>query len=477
MPERLGAERDRWCTGGVDDLDAMKSEAVSRLKDALISREGVADALRAGFYRNPTFCFLLLIGAVQQRFGSDLREVERFTGRIAQDRADDPLGFPTEEAQLILRLSLGELELARELDIAAVNYPEIAITVLARLFTEWAPEPDEVELLFSQTEEVVRRTRELSPALAQADGLWYESGMHNSPFSGPLGESPAADGTATDDRAALARFDRQIEADPGSAPLITRRGDLLHAMGRHAEALADYDRALALDPDDHDALAGRASTYLDLDRYAEAAADFTAAMSRAADQAWTVLDLLGRALAYRLAERYAEALADYGEAIRLDPDSPSASCGRADTFRHMGRLDEALADYARAIELDPADPWTLTNRGRTYQAMGSQAMALADFGRALDLDPTAYLAITGRADSYRLTERYSEALAEYDRAIELHPDAAEAYAGRGLTYQETGRPDRARTDIRQAITLDPALGATLGTDPEDPPPAAGGGPG
>lgn len=99
----------------VDDVESVKAEAASRLQAALVSGDAVRDAVRWAFYRNPTFMFALFPAALGRRFGSgpDVGEVTAFVSRAAPAGDGDAAAvFPTREAELLIRMSLGQTLLA-----------------------------------------------------------------------------------------------------------------------------------------------------------------------------------------------------------------------------------------------------------------------------------------------------------------------------------------------------------------------------
>jgi len=61
---------------------------------------------------------------------------------------------------LVIRVVLGEEELLQEMPALKMNGEEILIAVLAQLFEEWRPEPDEVDDLFTMTGAVAAEAAE-----------------------------------------------------------------------------------------------------------------------------------------------------------------------------------------------------------------------------------------------------------------------------------------------------------------------------
>jgi hypothetical protein len=115
------------------------------------------------------------------------------TGFVSRVRSAQPtaLGFPSREAEALIRASLGESALFEEVHPGEFSYPEIAIAVLARLFEEWRPAHAEVATLLERVKKVVLTACGIAPELGSAEDDWFAAGMHESPFAFPLSERPA----------------------------------------------------------------------------------------------------------------------------------------------------------------------------------------------------------------------------------------------------------------------------------------------
>lgn len=180
------------------DLDAVRADAVMALRLALDRGSGVAEALRWCYYRNPLFMWGLFRMAVALRFGTggDIREITKFVARIRAERPVDRPGFPSREAELMIRLALGEIGLAAEADPDKVNFHEIGIAVLDRIFADRPPAREEVDAMFAEAEDVLRAARDVAPIINTAEDQWFGAGWHTSPFAVPLNEEKTADETA-----------------------------------------------------------------------------------------------------------------------------------------------------------------------------------------------------------------------------------------------------------------------------------------
>jgi hypothetical protein len=172
------------------DPDQVKAEAVRRLRQALVTTSDIASALRWSWYRNPVFSTALFTESVRQWFGAgcDVRALTRFVGRARAVLSEEASGFPSREAEALLRAALGEVGLLDAVDPGQFSYPELAIVLLGQLFREWQPTPEQVNRLFDRVALVARGT---TPALQPLEEDWFAAGMPDSPFAVPLDEGRA----------------------------------------------------------------------------------------------------------------------------------------------------------------------------------------------------------------------------------------------------------------------------------------------
>lgn len=139
---------------------------------------------------------MLLSESVRLRFATDcdVRLITAFIARVRSSQPDTPVGFPSREAEALIRASLGEVELLQAVDPARFCYPEIGIAILCRLLEEWQPGGAEVRSLFEQVDAALAATHAMFPALAPGEHDWFAAGMHESPFAAPVGEGPVSQG-------------------------------------------------------------------------------------------------------------------------------------------------------------------------------------------------------------------------------------------------------------------------------------------
>lgn len=139
-------------------------------------------------------CSRLLLGT--GLVWGDIREITKFVARVRQGLPDAGVGFPSRQAEAIIRGSLGEVAFMDHVHTRDVSYPEIGIAVLGRLVGEWQPGPAEVDAMFRQVGEVLGEAPQIMPDLAQIEAHWFESGMDRSPFAVLAEDAPVNSGEA-----------------------------------------------------------------------------------------------------------------------------------------------------------------------------------------------------------------------------------------------------------------------------------------
>lgn len=223
-----------------------------------------------------------------------------------------------------------------------------------------------------------------------------------------------------EDTRALYLLRTVLRQDPTLAAAYYFRA-LIHARRRHyASAATDFDAAARLEPRWSQIYLDRALNHLRAGRAQEALAD--------TDRAWQISVsadvLIVRSDIWAALGNHIRALADLDEAIRLNPQSPSAHGNRALIHAKVRNLDQALADNERAIELEPKCAVFYNNRGFIRQTRGEFQLALADYESAMRLEPEhpnayknmAMLRSTCRDPEFRDGE---QAIALAEKAIEI----------------------------------------------------------
>ncbi|MEU8248008.1 tetratricopeptide repeat protein [Nonomuraea sp. NPDC048916] len=212
---------------------------------------------------------------------------------------------------------------------------------------------------------------------------------------------------------ALCDLDAVIAADPGYPDYYVDRGNLLHRLGRPAEAVADYETAIRVGPPFPEPYYNRSEIRF-------AAGDF------------------------------AGALADLDHAIELDPGFTDAYVNRAGLLVALNELARARADAER----DPGNPFLLCVLGQIEAAEGHVLEARKAFDSALEREPRLAAAWAGRGALAYEEGDYESSIADLGRAIELE-ESAEVRFNRALALRTSGQPALARADLLRAQELAP----------------------
>jgi hypothetical protein len=157
-----------WSEEAENDGDprGMPADPVTALRAALVSGTNLAAAVRQAMYKNPALTAALYTESVGRWFepGYDIRDVTRFTARIKATRLTaGPTGYQPREAELMIRIALGENVLIQDLDPDKVDVAEIVIAVLTGMLAERPPSPAELDALLARAQTVINTI----PALNQ----------------------------------------------------------------------------------------------------------------------------------------------------------------------------------------------------------------------------------------------------------------------------------------------------------------------
>jgi TolB-like protein/Tfp pilus assembly protein PilF len=203
-------------------------------------------------------------------------------------------------------------------------------------------------------------------------------------------------------RAALARFDAAIAADPAFAAAHAARARVLVSLANqfvapnemratYDAALASARRAVALAPTLADAQTTLAVALIEADRnFAGAGAAFAQAMAAGAQDATTRLRYGLYAL--RIGKT-AEAKAALSDAARLDPLNPVAHRALGYAATRAGDFAMAIAAQKRALELSPGSVGAHAEIGKALLLQGKLEEARAAYA----LEPEEWERLTGEA--------------------------------------------------------------------------------
>jgi tetratricopeptide (TPR) repeat protein len=186
-----------------------------------------------------------------------------------------------------------------------------------------------------------------------------------------------------------------------------------------------------------------------------------------------------------------KAIADWNEAIRLDPNQPSAYAERGSIWFDKKEYDKAIADFTEAIRLDPKNGVAYGNRGSAWWAKEEYDRAIRDYVEAIRFEPNRAFGCIHRGEvwkdkaehfkaryNYDLAARsdnpetginmqvihypllirkqaFDEEIAEQTEAIRLNPKNVKAYIIRARFFDSQTQYDKGLADWNEAIRLDP----------------------
>jgi tetratricopeptide (TPR) repeat protein len=219
--------------------------------------------------------------------------------------------------------------------------------------------------------------------------------------------------------------------------------------------------------------------------------------SAVAAHAQTAAEFLEKAQQGLTANRPDDTIREASEAIKLEPQNPTAYKLRAQAYatklqqepRKIGPVPpaersvnavKALEDLDKAISLCATDYFTYYFRGAVYYLVSELDASLADLERSARLksdDPTvasllgtvkkrlaskyAYEGSTAAAEARKLTDA-NEKRKGLDRSVELYskalafePSDPETYSGRAYAYDEMEQYDLAAKDLGEVMRLSP----------------------
>ncbi len=127
---------------------------------------------------------------------------------------------------------------------------------------------------------------------------------------------------------------------------------------------------------------------------------------------------------YMVLGRKDDAFRDIGEALKLDPDSPTVLACRASAYFNAGEFGKSIADYSKAVSLGETIPEIFRDRGFAEFFAGRLDNAAEDFAKssaAADKETAAYINLWQVWTLQRLGRPIPEPLAK-QAAAEVHGD-------------------------------------------------------
>lgn len=245
-----------------------------------------------------------------------------------------------------------------------------------------------------------------------------------------------------------------------------RKAESLYMIGRNAwnkrtaeainEASGYFSEALKVDPNYAPARAGLADSYNMLATYGARAP--TEAFPKAISEAEAALRIDNNlaeahaALAYakfRGEWNWRKAEEEFKEAIRLNPNYPSAHQWYASYLAAMGQFDKALEETTRTQELDKSSLIINSHFGLTYFFAGRFDEAIASCKKTVELDPNFFVARRYLGLAYAQKGMFKESLEQYDKALALSKNSPLMRVERASVLALSGDADGAQAELRE----------------------------
>lgn len=296
---------------------------------------------------------------------------------------------------------------------------------------------------------------------------------------------------------AIEAFDRAIRINPGQSSSMTKKGDVLRALGRGADARVEYEAALRSNPDDRHA-------HQRLGLMDEAAGDVPGAIGHFEKGIiGTAPDYVGvkanLALLYNRTGKFDQALAllspyadgedallqralananlglgqldaaqvHYRNALKLAPDDRAAMIGLAMALTRGGTPDEAVALLDPVAAKNPADADVARALVESWIAGANTRRDAGDFADAearltalVARYPDSVEGLFQLASLYGLQQKYAEAVPLYEKAMAISPDNPALLRGAAWASLRSGSADK-------AVDLSSRLVARAGVQPEE----------
>lgn len=246
---------------------------------------------------------------------------------------------------------------------------------------------------------------------------------------------------------------RELEADPESAPILFRLGQVLQQENKPKESLEIYTRAARLQKPDAEQLRSVAMDYVLLKLYDDAIHWLQIAQSFDPRNANVLYDL-GRC--FYTQDRFHEAEEMYLQVLQIQPKSVKAEENLGltlDMESQPEKAEAALRTAASWAVQQSSDEWPFLNLGvflLDHRRAGEAVMFLE---KATSIAPrnAACHEKLGRA----LTEsgKTSDGMRELETAVQLDPKNPKIHFELGRAYRDAGQRDKARGEFALSQTL------------------------
>ncbi len=216
------------------------------------------------------------------------------------------------------------------------------------------------------------------------------------------------------------------------------------------KSVSYYNRAVQIDPAYAKVYAALGESYVVLSTYGgPTPAEWLTRARSSAQQALRLDPSLAEAHTVLAAVKVAydrdwqTATAEYQQAIKLNPNYPTAHHWYSLHLSRLGRHAEAKEEIQRALDLDPLSRIINIDAGETFYWAREPDQALLALQRAVELDPNFAQVHVVLGKVYEQKRDFEQALAEFKRADELLPDSPTTLAFIGHALALAGKREQA----------------------------------
>jgi tetratricopeptide (TPR) repeat protein len=150
---------------------------------------------------------------------------------------------------------------------------------------------------------------------------------------------------------------------------------------------------------------------------------------------------------------YEAAKRAYLEAVRLDPQSPTAWNNLGRVYAALQQNEDAERAYKRQIEINPKDAYAYNNLGLVYRALHREDEAIVWFRKQLEVSPRDRFAHGNLSLVYAANQQWDKSREEAELAAENAPEDSVSWVRLGKAQAKTGQVDQARKSFDHALTL------------------------
>jgi len=156
------------------------------------------------------------------------------------------------------------------------------------------------------------------------------------------------------------------------------------------------------------------------------------------------------------------ALTNCEQALKLNPQLPSAYVTLGSLHTLTGNNELALTEFQKAVALDNRNPDAIIGMAWSYEQAGRLAEAESEYKRAAALNSSDWSNRNELALFYYRHGQYSDAIEQVKQAISFSPDNPMLYFNLGAFYLDSGNPSSfplAEEALRKSLAMAPSNGA------------------